>query len=156
MPSMTFKWDVTIKAPVERVFSYFREPENMWHYPDVKIAEVKVTPEGVGTTVRTEFPLPGLKHLGITGNVISKTIELVPNKRLVIRSSPSMGPLFRFDGTWTWTFEPASGGTQLTVDYTELANWPVYLFDRLSEKRQNAEMNAWLADAKAILETPSD
>ena len=154
MPSMTFKWGVTIKAPVERVFSYFREPENMWNYPGVKLTEVKVTPEGVGTTFRTEFPLVGLKHLGITGNVISKTIEFVPNKRLVVKSSSAMGAMFKFDGTWTWTFEPENGGTKLIVDYSELANWPVYVFDRLSEKRQNTEMNAWLAGVKATLETP--
>lgn len=154
MPRMTFSWTVTINAPVEQVFNYLRDPENMWHYPDVKIAEVKVAPGGVGTTVRTEFPLPGLKYLGITGNVVSETIELVPDRRIVVKSTPSMGALFKFDGTWTWTFEPENRGTKLIVDYAELASWPVYVFDRLSEKRQNTEMNAWLADVKAVLEAP--
>lgn len=155
MPRLTFNWTVTINAPVEQVFGYLRDPENMWRYPDVEIAEVKVTPEGVGTTVRTVFPLPGLKHFGITGHVISETIELVPNRRIVVRSSPSMGPLFNFDGTWTWTFEPRNGGTKLVVDYAEVANWPVYIFDRLTGKRQNSEMNAWLAGVKTTLEAPS-
>ena len=155
MRRLAFRWAVTINAPVEQVFSYLRDPENMWHYPDVEIAEVKVTPEGVGTTVRNVFPLPGLKHLGITGNVISETIEFIPNRRIVVKATPSMGRMFKFDGTWTWTFEPENGGTKLIVDYTELANWPVYAFDKLTEKRQTREMNVWLADVKAILETPS-
>ena len=157
MPRLTFSWTVTINAPVEQVFSYMRDPENMFKFgsPDVEIADIKVTPEGVGTTVRTVFPLPGLKHLGITGNVVSETIEFVPNRRIVVKSIPSMGAMFKFDGTWTWTFEPENGGTKLTVEYAELANWPVYVFDRLTEKRQSSEMNVWLAGIKTTLEAPS-
>ncbi len=155
MPRLAFRWAVTINVPVEQVFSYLRDPENMWHYPDVEIAEVKVTPEGVGTTVRNVFALPGLKYLGITGNVISETIEFVPNRRIVVKSSPSMGPMFKFDGTWTWTFEPGNGGTKLIVDYAEWANWLVYVFDRLTEKRQTRDMNVWLAGLKTTLEAPS-
>ncbi len=34
------------------------------------------------------------------------------------------------------TFEPENGRTKLIVDYAEWANWPVYVFDRLTEKRQ--------------------
>jgi uncharacterized protein YndB with AHSA1/START domain len=137
------------------VFSYLRDPKNMWHHPDIEIAEVKVTPEGVGTTVRNVFPLPGLKHLGITGNVINETIEFVPNRRIVVKTTPSMGRMTKFEGSWTWTFEPENGGTKLTVDYAELANWFVYTFDRLTEKRQSRETNVWLADLKTTLEAPS-
>jgi uncharacterized protein YndB with AHSA1/START domain len=155
MPRLDFSWTVTINAPVEQVFSYLRDPENMWHMPGVEIADVKVTPEGVGTTVRNVFALPGLKHLGITGNVIIETIEFVPNRRIVTKPTPMMGRMIKFDGTWTWTFEPKNGGTKLTVDYTELANWLVYAFDKLTEKKQNKEMNVWLAGLKTTLEAPS-
>ncbi len=155
MPRLAFSWTVTINAPVEQVFSYLRAPENMWHYPDVEIADVKVTPEGVGTTVRNVFALPGLKRLGITGNVINETIEFVPNRRIVQKATPLMGRMVKFDGTWTWTFEPEDGGTKLIVDYTESANWFVYAFDRLTGKKQDKEMNVWLADLKTILEAPA-
>lgn len=155
MPRLALRWTVTINAPVEQVFSYLRDPENMWHSPDVGIADIKVTPEGVGTTVRNVFALPGLKHLGITGNVIAETVEFVPNRRIVVKATPSMGRMVKFDGTWTWTFEPVNSGTKLIVDYAELANWFVYAFDRLTGKKQDSEMNARLVGLKTTLETPS-
>lgn len=159
MPRLAFRWTVTINAPVEQVFSYLRDPENMWHDvehdPGVELSNVKVTPDGVGTTIQVAFPLPGLKHLGITGKVTNETIELVPNRRIVVKTTPSMGRMFKFDGTWTWTFEPDNGGTKLIVEYAELANWPVYAFDRLTEKRQDRETNVWLAAIKTALEAPS-
>ena len=158
MPRLAFSWTVTINAPVEQVFSYMRDPENMFKFgsPDVEIADIKVTPEGAGTIVRTVFPLPGLKHLGVTGNVISETIEFVPNRRIVVKSTPSMGRMVKFEGTWRWTFEPENGGTKLIVEFAELANWPVYVFDRLTEKQQSREMDVWLADVKATLEVRRD
>ncbi len=141
MPRLAFSWTVTINAPVEQVFSYMRDPENTFRAqgggdPHVEVTDIKVTPEGVGTTGRNVFSLPGLKRLGITGSVINEIIEVVPNRRIVVKISPSMGRMFKFDGTWTWTFEPGNGGTKLIVDYAEWANWPVYVFDKLTEKRQ--------------------
>lgn len=65
------------------------------------------------------------------------------------------GRMFKFDGTWTWTFEPGNGGTKLIVEYEELANWAVYAFDRLTEKRADKEMNAYFADLKTTLEAAS-
>jgi uncharacterized protein YndB with AHSA1/START domain len=102
----------------------------------VEISDLEVTVEGVGTRGRNVFPLPGLKRLGITGEVVNEIVEVVPNRRIVVKTSSSMGRMFKFEGTWTWTFEPESGGTRLIVDYVEWANWPVYVFDRLTEKLQ--------------------
>ena len=96
-------------------------------------------------TGRNVFPLPGLKRLGSTGSVVNEIIEVVPNRRIVVKISPSMGRMVRFDGTWTWTFEPENGGTKLIVDYAERANWPVYVFDRLTEKLQARGFAAALA-----------
>jgi uncharacterized protein YndB with AHSA1/START domain len=141
MPRLAFRWTVTINAPVEQAFSYMRDPENTFRAlgggdPHVEVSDIKVTPEGVGTTGRNVFPLPGLKRFGITGNVTNEIIEITPSRRIVVRTSPSMGRMFKFDGTWTWTFEPENGGTKLIVDYAEWANWLVYVFDRLTEKLQ--------------------
>ncbi len=41
MPRMAFGWAVTINAPVEQVFSYLRDPSNLFHglaggNPDVR------------------------------------------------------------------------------------------------------------------------
>lgn len=141
MPSLTFRWIIGINAPVEQVFSYLRKPENMFRAegggdPRIGVCDVKVTPDGVGSTGRNVFPLPGLGRLGITGEVVNEIIEVVPNRRLVVKSSPSRGRVFKFNGTWTWTFEPENGATKLIVHYTEWANWPVYVLDRLTEKQQ--------------------
>lgn len=140
----------TINAPVEQVFNFVREPANTFRAlaggdPRAEILDMAVTPEGVGTTARVVFPLPGFTRLGLTGEVFNEIIEVVPNRRIAVNSSSPaagamnsalVGRLFKFDGTWTWTFEPEHGGTKLTVDYVEAASWPVYLFDRLTEKLQ--------------------
>ncbi len=140
MPRLAFGWTVTINAPVEQVFSFMQDPENIFRAegggdPHIEIADVKVTPEGVGTTGRNVFPLPGLTRLGITGSVINEIIEVVPNRRIVVKTSQPKG-MFKFDGTWTWTFEPGNGGTKLIVDGAVRDNWPVYIFDKLTEKAQ--------------------
>ncbi len=160
MPRMAFGWAVTINVPVDQVFSYLRDPDNLSHAmaggnPDVEISDVKVTPEGVGTTWQAEVRPPGLKHLGMTARMMSEITEVVPSRRIALKSSMPTGRMFKFDGTWTWTFEPGNGGTKLTVAYEELANWAVYVFDRLTEKQQNREMNAYFADLKTTLEAAS-
>lgn len=141
MPRLTYHWTLPINAPVEQVFRFLRKPENMFRAegggdPRIEVCDLKVTPNGVGSTGRNVFPLPVLGRLGITGDVVNEIVEVVPNRRLVVKSSSSTGRILKFDGTWRWTFEPENGGTNLVVDYTEWANWPVYVLDRLTEKQQ--------------------
>ena len=160
MPRMAVTWAVMINAPVERVFSYMRDPNNLFHAmaggnPDFEFHDVKVTPEGVGTTAWLEVHLPGLKNLGPTGKVSIEITEVVPNRRIAVKSFMPTGRIFTFDGTWTWKFQPGNGGTKLIVDYAELASWPVYVLDRLTEKLQSKEMNAYFADLKITLEAAS-
>ncbi len=98
MPRLAFSWTVTINAPVEQVFSYLRDPENTFRAegggdPHVEITDIKVTPEGVGTTGRNVISLPGLKRLGITGSVINEIIEVVPNRPIVVK--PPRRPAWR-------------------------------------------------------------
>lgn len=141
MPRLAFTWTVSINAPVEHVFDYLRDPENAFRAqgggdPCIDVCDIEETPEGVGSTGRNVFPLPGLGRFGIRGSVTNEIVEVVPNRRIVVRTSPSTGRLFKFEGTWTWTFEPANGGTKLTLDYAEWANWLVYVFDRATEELQ--------------------
>jgi uncharacterized protein YndB with AHSA1/START domain len=150
MPRLDFRWVVTISAPVEQVFSYLRDPENIFDAAGagarhVEISMIEVRPDGVGTTGRTMFPLPGFERLGITGEVVNEILEVVPNRRIVFKSTPSMGGMFKFEGKWSWTFVPENGKTKLLVDYTERANWLVYIFDRLTEKRQTRRFGEAIA-----------
>lgn len=141
----------TIDAPVEQAFGFMREPANTFGAltggdPRAEICDVARTPDGVGTTARVVFPLPGLLgRFGVTGEVVNEIMEVVPNRRIVVKSSspeagamnvPVVGRLFQFEGTWTWTFEPENGGTKLTVDYVESGSWAVVLFDKLTIKQQ--------------------
>ena len=160
MPRMAFRWAVMINAPVERVFSYMRDPKNLFHgmaagNPDFEFSDVKVTPEGVGTTARVEVHLPGLKNLGPTAKVNIEITEVVPSRRIAVKSFIPAGRIFKFDGTWTWKFEPGNGGTNLVLEYEELASWGVYVFDRLTAKLQSKEMNTYFAGLKTTLEATS-
>ncbi|MFZ0529223.1 MAG: methyltransferase domain-containing protein, partial [Propionicimonas sp.] len=93
-----FTRTITVDAPVEKVFAITRDPE-LWMgaFPGrIEISDVKVTPEGVGTTFRfTE------KTFGMTSTGTHEYLEYVPDRRLVTKSS--RGPVF------TWTFERVDG-----------------------------------------------
>lgn len=41
------------------------------------------------------------------------------------------------------------------MEYAELANWFGYAFDRLTGKKQDRQMNAWLAEVKTTHEARS-
>ncbi len=66
MPRMAVRWSVMINAPVEQVFSYMRDPNNLFHglaggNPDLEFTHVKVTPEGTALNFRELWwPLGGL------------------------------------------------------------------------------------------------
>src|SRR5665811_788673 len=66
------------------------------------LGDVKVTPEGVGTTYKWTGREFGIK---VMSGVMTRE-EYVVNERIVDRSST--GPI------WTWTFEPDGAGTTLT------------------------------------------
>lgn len=144
MGRLDFHWTLPLDAPVEEVFSFLRDPETMFLTlgtgdPDVEVHDVETTPEGVGSSGRVVFPLPALGRFGVRGSVVSEIREIVPNRRIVLRSKPAMGRLVDFEGTWAWTLEPRDGGTKLTVDFTERANPLVYALDRLTRKQQTRE-----------------
>lgn len=106
-------WTIGINAPVEQVFSYLRKPENMVRAQGggdtrIEICDVKVTPDAVGSTGRSVFPSPGSVVSGSPGRWPTRSSRLF--RTGVMKSSPSRGRVFKFTGTWTWTFEPENGG----------------------------------------------
>lgn len=132
---------ITIDAPVERVFDYIKDPAKSWVSMGTRIHNVKATPEGVGTTFEWEDKMFGF-HVSGTNEIA----EFVPNRRLVITSSK--GFLFSFD------LAPAGEGTTLTVGIDDdPSNAVIGAFDAVATKLTEHDMDDWLTDVKAEVET---
>ncbi len=99
---------IEIDAPVEQVFDFALDVGKLWgSWPEeAVVAEVKQTPDGVGSTATlwTHF-------LAIHMEGTVEYTEVVPNERIVahvhfVAEKP----------TWVFTFEPVDGGTKLTAE----------------------------------------
>lgn len=132
---------VTIDAPIEEVFDYIKDPAKAWVSMGTKIHNVKPTPDGVGTTFEWEDRMFGF-HVSGT-NEIS---EFVPNERLVISSSKGF--------TFVFDIEPAGDATKLTIGLDDApSNWAEGVFDAVATKLTEHDMDVWLGDVKAEVET---
>jgi uncharacterized protein YndB with AHSA1/START domain len=95
----------TIDAPVKKVFDFALDPRNLWTMPDIALADVELKPEGVGTSASIWSHFLGF-HLA--GKL--EYTEVTKPERFVIGVS-----FFMEHPKWTFTFEPADGGTKVTV-----------------------------------------
>jgi uncharacterized membrane protein len=111
---------VTIDAPVERVFTYLRDPMSNLEWLPGMMEVTKVSGEGVGARFRWVYKMAGIPLSGE-----SLVLEFVPNERFVTESKSGIA------STWTWDFAPSHGGTQidLTVDYVV----PIPVLGKLAE-----------------------
>jgi len=109
MTTTKHKKSVHVDAPVEKVFDYVKDPAHFYDamlagkHEKVVLGDVKVAPEGLGTTYEWTAREFGVKVLS---GVMTRE-EYVVNERIVDRSST--GPV------WTWTLEPDGAGTTLTL-----------------------------------------
>ena len=134
---------VTIDATVEQVFDYLKDPATSWVSMGTKIHDVQRTPDGVGTTFEWEDRMFGFH---VSGR--NEFAEFVPNRKLVITSSK--GFVFTFD------VEPVDTGTRLTVGVDAVpSNWAAGTFDAVAMKLTEHDMDVWLDDVKAEVETGS-
>jgi ligand-binding SRPBCC domain-containing protein len=125
MGVMSAKMTFHVDAPVEKVFDFFMDPTIQVDYSpfsDMKVHEVKLTKEGVGT-----FYDWSVKMFGIPVSGFDVVTEYERNKRFVEKSSNPMV------GTWEYTFEPERSGTKVTMEHHQRSLWnlpPVrYLVD---------------------------
>jgi carbon monoxide dehydrogenase subunit G len=94
-----------VDVPPAAVFAYLKDPTTTM--PGMTKTEViHEAPADVGTAYRYEERFLGMRFTGIF--VIT---EHVPDERLTIEFSGALE-----DGTGTWTFEPAAGGTDVTIE----------------------------------------
>ena len=137
--------NITIKAPVEKVFSYISEPTSLPEiWPSlVEIKDVKPLPNG-GHSNRWVYKMAGVRLEGS-----SEDIEFTPNQRLVSKTKGGA------DSTQTWIFEPEADGTKVTfeVGYTV----PIPVLGKLAEaiivKMNDREGDLILTNLKARMET---
>ncbi len=96
---------ITIDAPVKEVFDVALDIGKLWRVKDVALTAVDIKPDGVGTSARLYSHVLGF-HL--EGGI--EYTEVVPGERIVAQVH-----FFAEKPTWTFTFEPADGGTKVTA-----------------------------------------
>jgi uncharacterized protein YndB with AHSA1/START domain len=138
-----------IDAPVEKVFDYVKDPHHFFEAfseqdrAHMAIAEVNLTPEGVGSTFRIMGRMFFLFHM----EYVATRKEYVPNQRIV--DAVNAG------GVWTYTFEPDDTGTTLSIGFgwTERLPRPAAeLMDRMSWDGDH-DLDLMLAAIKKAIET---
>ncbi len=119
----------TIRAPPERVFRAFIDPELMQHWMtpgDFRIDRVSVDPK-VGGRISISHSLKGVSYGGYEGEFV----KIVPNREFVYRwafvgTEPEKGEYF--DSLVTVTLRPVPGGKTLVT----------VVHERLEDLRQRA------------------
>ncbi len=112
---MANKQATHIEAPVEKVFNFFKDPENWQELPNAdQLEDVKLTAEGVGTYYRVVLPIPGVrvKASGVF-------TEFIPNQRITDRSSLSLA------GTGTFSAGPEGSGPKRERDSHPRSLWRI-------------------------------
>ena len=135
---------ILIDAPVEKVFAYMSDPNNMPEiWPSmVEVKDVQPAPAG-GYNFGWVYKMAGVRFDGA-----SETTEEIPNQRTVTKSTKGI------ESHFVWTYEPENGGTKLTVDIEYKV--PVPLLGKLAEsfiiKQNDHESDTLLSNLKARME----
>jgi hypothetical protein len=141
----TFQNTVTIRRPIEDVFGFLADFENIptWNYAILQTSKTSPGPVGVGTTYRQIRSLPSRSEEGFEVTVFE------PPSRLEIHGE--IGP---FTATIGYLLVPLSDGTQLTntVDL-QRASGALRLLAPLAVSRVRTAVAANLDTLKQLLET---
>ena len=136
--------EVTVNAPIEKVYAYISEPRNTVRYwPSViEVDDVKSLPNG-GYSARWVYKMAGMRLKG-TGEFTT----VVPNNYFVVETRGGI----RSKVTWTFRSWEDSTRVTLTVEYTV----PIPLLGELAEaivvKMNDREGDLILANLQAIFE----
>ena len=135
--------NITINAPVEKVFSYITDPNNQLEWLP-SITDIRdITGQGKGQKFGFTYKMMGISFKGE-----SEAMEIIPNERIVEKSSGGIV------STWTWTFKSEVGGTNinLVVEF----NIPVPVLGKFAERmvlnQSEREADHATANLKDILE----
>lgn len=100
---------ITINAPVEKVFEYISNPENMLEWQSNVTGIRNVTGHGEGQTWTWDYKMMGLHFTGMA--------KVTRSRLNFERRVESKGGI---EAKWLWEFRPVNGVTQLrwVTDYT--------------------------------------
>ncbi len=105
----TVTTSIVIQRPIEEVFAFVTDARNspQWQASSglQRIQQVPESPVGVGTRITEVW-----KFMGIESESISEVTEYEANRRFARRTLNNSGPIRE----GVMTFEPVSGGTQVT------------------------------------------
>lgn len=136
---------IRIDSPVDKVFTYASEPENLCEiWPSlVRVDNVERSPTA-GNSWDWEYKMAGMKFTGH-----NDTIEFIPFQRVVNVTKGGIPSVF----TWDYGVENGSTVLDLTISYTV----PLPVLGKLAEKvvvRMNEnEIETLLVNLKTIMET---
>ena len=145
MNMKTIVRDIRVYAPVERVFDFLLDPNNLPEiWPNiVEVKGVKKSKDNEGFNFNWAYKMSGLLFEGKC-----ETIEHIPYERLVVKSSKGL------DSTITWRFEPAARETHVTLRFEYQI--PASLLKRIKEdiviQENEHEVAALLQNLKSRLE----
>ncbi|HWS57613.1 MAG TPA: SRPBCC domain-containing protein [Actinotalea sp.] len=156
MTDFTRRFEIVIDASVHDVFEYCRDPRHLFAgWPALEVADVVLTPEGVGTTAH----IVGRFAKGMIVEQIEREYtEVVPDERIVSTAHATVrfagrtkdvanGPIF------TWLFEARDGGTALTfVVLEEHLGWWQNLLETVSAAVMAKSMQSMLVAIKTGVE----
>jgi uncharacterized membrane protein len=106
---MKVKYSVVINLPIEEIFAYVADFENLADWSGVVIAIRKKSPGAicVGTTLRST-----IRFLGRWLDMVFEVIESEPNRYLTVKSISGGTPCL-----FCYQFDPAEdGGTNISVE----------------------------------------
>jgi uncharacterized protein YndB with AHSA1/START domain len=140
----TFTNTVKIDRPVEQVFSFLADLENVprWNYAIEETRKATPGPVGVGTEYRQVRSLPrrSEERLEVT--------ELEPDRRLVVAGT--LGP---FPATVSYELDASGGGTRVVNEVRLEMRGPIRLVGGIAAARVKDAVARNLGELKRLLET---
>jgi len=145
MNMKTIVRDIRVDTPVERVFDFLVDPNNLPEiWPNIiEVKNVKKSKDNLGFNFSWAYKMSGLPFEGKC-----ETIEYTPYERLVFKSNKGI------DSTITWRFQPS--GRETHVMFRFEYQIPSSLLKRIKEdivvQENEHEVDALLQNLKSRLE----
>jgi uncharacterized membrane protein len=145
MNTKTIVRDIRVDTPVERVFDFLLDPNNLPEiWPNIiEVKNVKKSKDSEGFNFNWTYKMSGLPFEGKC-----ETIEYTRYERLVVKSNKAL------DSTITWRFQPSGRETHVTLRFEYQI--PSSLLKRMKEEiviqENEHEVDALLQNLKSRLE----